>query len=176
MAAPASKDFEGSVNRMGIRAVVDAVSRIPVVANGDIRTIADAASTFLETGCAAVSIGRGALANPFIFRQLDRWSRTGEPGPDPTFGERIELMCGHFHGLVARRGEKYGCLQFRKILKWYFHFTRMPKPFYLRLINLTTPAAFDEVMAEVERAGPDLPLPGHYEFHVPVPSGAIDKW
>jgi nifR3 family TIM-barrel protein len=168
--------FSGSVNRAGIRAVVEAVSGIPVVANGDIRTIADAAATFRETGCAAISIGRGALANPFIFRQLDCWSRTGLPGPEPTFDERIELMCGHFHGLVARRGEKYGCLQFRKILKWYFHFTRMPKPFYLRLINLSSPGLFDEIMAEVQRAGPDSPLPGHYELHVPVPSGAIDKW
>ena len=119
------------MNRAGIRAVVEAVERIPIVANGDIRTIADAAATFEETGCAAISIGRGALANPFIFRQLDCWARTGEPGPEPAFDERLELMCRHFHGLVARRGEHYGCLQFRKILKWYFHFTRMPKPFYL---------------------------------------------
>ena len=72
--------FKGTVSRAGIRAVVEAVDRIPVVANGDIRTIADAAATFEETGCAAVSIGRGSLANPFIFRQLDYWSRTGDPG------------------------------------------------------------------------------------------------
>ena len=44
--------------RAGIRAVVEAVDRIPVIANGDIRTIADAAATFEETGCAAVSIGK----------------------------------------------------------------------------------------------------------------------
>jgi nifR3 family TIM-barrel protein len=168
--------FRGRVNRAGIRAVVEAVERIPVIANGDILTIADAATTFEETGCAAVSIGRGALANPFIFRQLDCWARTGEPGPEPSFDERLALMRRHFHGLVARRGEHYGCLQFRKILKWYFHFTRMPRPFYLRLINLQSPAYFDEVMAEVEATGPDSPLPGHHEFHVPVPAGAIDKW
>ena len=45
--------FKGTVSRAGIRAVVEAVERIPVVANGDIRTIADAAATFEETGCAA---------------------------------------------------------------------------------------------------------------------------
>jgi tRNA-dihydrouridine synthase B len=168
--------FTGKVNRSGIRAVVEAVDRIPIVANGDIRTIADAARTFEETGCAAISIGRGALANPFIFRQLDCWARTGDPGPEPTFDERLELMRRHFHGLVTRRGEHYGCLQFRKILKWYYHFTRMSKASYLRLINLSSPAVFDKVVAEVEAAGPESPLPGHYEFHVPVPSGAIDKW
>ena len=168
--------FKGAVSRAGIRAVVEAVDRIPVVANGDIRTIADAAATFEETGCAAVSIGRGSLANPFIFRQLDCWSRTGDPGPDPTFEERIDLMCRHFRGLVERRGEQHGCLQFRKILKWYFHFIRLPKPFYLRLLNLSSPALFEEVIAEARAAGPDSPLPGHYELHVPVPAGAIDKW
>jgi nifR3 family TIM-barrel protein len=168
--------FSGTVNRSGIRAVVEAVERIPVIANGDIQTIAQAAATFLETGCAAVSIGRGALANPFIFRQLDCWARTGQPGNDPAFDERLELMRRHFHGLVARRGEHYGCLQFRKILKWYYHFTRMAKSNYLRLINLSSLALFEEIIAEVEAAGPQSPLPGHHEFHVPVPAGAIDKW
>jgi tRNA-dihydrouridine synthase B len=168
--------FTGRVNRSGIRAVVEAVERIPIVANGDIRTIAEAAATFDETGCAAISIGRGALANPFIFRQLDCWARTGDPGPEPAFDERLELMHRHFHGLVQRRGEHYGCLQFRKILKWYSHFTRMPKPFYRSLLNLSSVRIFDEVVAALQTAGPESPLPGHHEFHVPVPSGAIDKW
>ena len=168
--------FKGSVNRAGIRAVVEAVERIPIVANGDIRTIADAARTFEETGCAAISIGRGALANPFFFRQLDAWSRTGHPGPDPSYDERIDLMCDHFHGLVMRRGERFGCLQFRKILKWYFHFTRMPRPLYKRLLNLSSPALFDEVVAIARAEGPDSPMPSHYDAEIPVPSGAIDKW
>ena len=134
--------------------MVEAVERIPVVANGDVRTIADAAVMFDETGCAAISIGRGALANPFFFRQLDQWAQTGEPGPDPGFEERLDLMSRHFHGLVDRRGEFYACLQFRKILKWYYHFTRMPKPFYLRLIKLSSAALFDETVAAVPRRRP----------------------
>jgi nifR3 family TIM-barrel protein len=171
-----AQGFQGSVNRAGIRSVVEAVERIPIVANGDIRTITEAAATFEETGCAAISIGRGALANPFIFRQLDAWARTGQAGPEPGFEERLMLMQRHFHGLVARRGEHYGCLQFRKILKWYFHFTRMPKRYYRDLINLSSASFFDEVIEAAQRAGPESPLPGHHEFHVPVPTGAIDKW
>ena len=171
-----AQGFSGAVNRQGIRAVVDAVERIPVVANGDVRTIADAAAMFDETGCAAISIGRGALANPFFFRQLDQWAQTGEPGPVPGFEERLDLMSRHFHGLAERRGEFYACLQFRKILKWYYHFTRMPKLFYLRLIKLSSVALFDETVAAVRVAGPSTGLPGHFEAHVPVPSGPIDKW
>ena len=58
-------------------------SAIPVVGNGDIRTLADAAAMFRETGCAAISIGRGALSNPFLFRQLAHWAEHGDPGPEP---------------------------------------------------------------------------------------------
>ena len=103
--------FGGSVNRAGIRAVVEAVSQIPIVANGDIRTIADVAATFRETGCAAVSIGRGALANPFLLRQLDRWSRTGDPGPEPTFDERIDADEAPFSwpGCAPRRASTAVC-------------------------------------------------------------------
>jgi tRNA-dihydrouridine synthase B len=168
--------FSGKVNRAGIRAVVEAVDRMPVVANGDIRTLAEAASMFEETGCAAISIGRGALANPFFFSQLDHWSRTGDPGPVPSYEERLDLMCGHFHALVERRGERFGCLQFRKTLKWYFHFTRMPRPLYKRMINLSSPNLFDEIFALARQEGPDSPMPGHYDAQIPVPSGAIDKW
>jgi nifR3 family TIM-barrel protein len=168
--------FKGGVNRLGIKAVVEAVDRMPVVANGDVRTIADAADTFEETGCAAVSIGRGALANPFFFRQLDNWGRTGDPGPAPTFDDRLDLMIRHFSGLLERRGEHYACLQFRKTLKWYSHFTRMPKPLYLRMVNLPSPQRFFETMELVREAGPTAPLPGHFDALVPVPSGPIDKW
>jgi nifR3 family TIM-barrel protein len=168
--------FSGNVNREGIRAVVEAVERIAVVANGDVRTIADAASMFEETGCAAISIGRGALANPFFFRQLQHWNRTGEPGPLPDFDERLDLMSEHYHGLLERRGEFYACLQFRKMLKWYYHFTRMPKPLYLQLINLPSSTIFDESLRLIRAAGPSGSLPGHFEPHIPVPAGPVDKW
>jgi nifR3 family TIM-barrel protein len=168
--------FRGNVNRAGIRAVVEAVERIPVVGNGDIRTIADAAATFRETGCAAISIGRGALSNPFIFRQLAHWSEHGTPGPDPGFDERIDLMAAHFHGLLERRGERLACLQFRKLITWYNHAIRPPKALYLRLINLASARLFDDTVAEIRRAGPTAPLPGHFEPKVPVPAGPIDKW
>jgi tRNA-dihydrouridine synthase B len=168
--------FSGAVNRQGIKAVVEAVDQIPVIANGDVRTIADAASMFEETGCHAISIGRGALANPFFFRQLDHWSRTGQPGPEPSFEERLDLMDRHFQGLLVRRGEHYACLQFRKILKWYHHFTRMSRAHYLSLINLSRASVFNETLEVIRAEGPAGKLPGHFEPRVPVPSGPIDKW
>lgn len=171
-----AQGFSGAVSRQGIAAVVEAVEKIPIVANGDIRTIADASATFHETGCAAISIGRGALSNPFLFRQLTRWAETGDPGPDPSFDDRLDVMSEHFHGLLDRRGERLACLQFRKIIKWYSYATRPPRELYHRLINLGSARLFDETVEAIRVAGPISALPGHFEPRVPVPSGPIDKW
>ena len=168
--------FKGLVDRTGIKAVVDAVDRMPVVGNGDICTIGDAERMFRETGCAAISIGRGALGNPFLFRQLAHWAEHGDPGPVPTFEERVDVMVDHFHGLVDRRTERHACFQFRKLVKWYNHAIRPRKDLYHRLINLSSVALFDEIVGEIRREGPSSPLPGHFEPRVPVPSGPIEKW
>ena len=75
--------FGGTVNLAGIRAVVQAVKHIPVIGNGDVTTPEAAKKMFDETGCAGVSIGRGAFYNPWIFQHtLDYlrvarlWSQT----------------------------------------------------------------------------------------------------
>ena len=171
-----NQGFKGSVNRAGIRAVVEAVDRIPVIGNGDLRTLHDVAGMFADTGCAAVSIGRGALGNPFLFRQLAHWAEHGHPGDDPTFEERVDTMVAHFHRLVDRRGERMACLQFRKVIKWYSHAIRPPKELYHRLINLASAALFDQTVDEIRAHGPMSPIPGHFEPRVPVPTGPIDKW
>ncbi len=156
--------------------MVEAVEHLPIVGNGDIRTIADAAQMFTETGCAAIAIGRGALGNPFLFRQLAHWASCGDPGPEPTFEERLALMERHFRRLVASRGEFYACLQFRKTLKWYNHLIRPPKPLYHKLINLSSLGRFEETLAELRAIGPIGPLPQHFEPRIAVPNGPIDKW
>ena len=168
--------FKGTVNIEGIARVVEAVERMPVVGNGDVRTLADAERMFRVTGCAAISIGRGALANPFFFQQLDHWARTGEQGPEPSFEQRITMMETHFHRLLERRGQFYACLQFRKTLKWYLNFTKMPKPLYLQLINLSSGEVFDEMIAQIRASGPSGDLPNQFDARIPVPSGPIDKW
>ena len=164
------------MSRAGIRAVVEAVERIPVVANGDIRTIADAAATFEETGCAAISIGRGSLANPFLFRQLDCWSRTGDPGPEPDFRrtDRADVPPFPRPGRAPGRAARLPSVPQDPQVVLSFHAdaeTVLPS-----LLNLSSPALFEEVIDEARAAGPDSPLPGHYDLHVPVPAGAIDKW
>ncbi len=81
-----------------------------------------------------------------------------------------------FRGLVELRGEKIACLQFRKLIKWYYHFTHMPKPIYLSMINMANVATFDRALVSIRAAGPSRPLVSGSKLHVPVPSGPIDKW
>jgi tRNA-dihydrouridine synthase B len=81
--------FGGTVNLAGIRAVVQAVKSIPVIGNGDIITPQAAKKMFDETGCAGVSIGRGAFYNPWIFqhtlRHLGSWRQAFLPAVEPGF-------------------------------------------------------------------------------------------
>ena len=70
--------FGGTVNLAGIRKVVEAVRTLPVIGNGDVTTPEAAKRMFDETGCAGVSIGRGAFYNPWIFLHTRHFLATGE--------------------------------------------------------------------------------------------------
>jgi nifR3 family TIM-barrel protein len=170
--------FTGRVKLDGIREVVAAVERIPVIGNGDVRTIADAARMFRETGCAGIAIGRGALANPWFFRQLDSWLRTGDPGPRAGWAERLEFMGTHFRRLVGWRGEHLGCLQFRKVAAWYCKSLRTGKEIQQELIRLSSVTMFDEIVARIRDRGepPDWAERDAGEPHIPVPAGPVAHW
>jgi nifR3 family TIM-barrel protein len=170
-----AQGFSGAVDLEGIARVVDAVSRIPVVGNGDLRSIADVERMLRVTGCAAVSIGRGALANPCFIAQLASWAEGKPATHEPSFAHRVEVCRRHFARLLERRGEHYACLQFRKILKWYDHWIRPQRELWRRLLNLTTAELFERTIEEVLDAGP-RPHVGAHEPRVPVPAGPIDKW
>ena len=171
--------FSGSVRLEGIRRVVEAVRRIPVFGNGDVRTLADAAHMIAETGCHGIAIGRGALADPWIFRSLDYWIQTGKAGPRPTYRERLDFMRTHLRRLVEWKGdEKYGCIHFRKVATWYCKALRLPKKVQQRLVMLSNLREFEEVIAPFAQKGPPL---GWTEQEtqtaaIPVPSGPVSYW
>lgn len=86
----ADQGFTGQADWDMIRQVKDAVHTIPVIGNGDIYTAADARRMLLETGCDGVMLGRAALGNPWVFRQIAHELRTGEPLPLPSLAERAQ--------------------------------------------------------------------------------------
>ncbi len=86
---------------------------IPLIGNGDI-TCPEDVKAMLETGCDGVMIGRGAMANPWIFKQSRHFLQTGEAGPEPGIEEKIEVCLEHLKLNVQFKGEKYGVQTFRK--------------------------------------------------------------
>jgi tRNA-dihydrouridine synthase B len=168
--------FHGTVNLDGIRRVVEAVERIPVVGNGDVRTLADAARMFAATGCHAIALGRGALLNPWIFRELQAWEETGDPGPPPTYFDRLRFMETHVRRLCDLRGERWGCIQFRKVANWYCKVLKPGREVQQTLVMLDTLATFDRIVTRLRDQG----LPPGWQAgaapNIPVPKGPIDKW
>ena len=93
--------------------------RIPVIANGDIRNVEDLIKIREVTGCEAVMVGRAAQGNPWIFRQLTHYLRTGEILPGPTMEERKEIIIRHLDMLLKFKGDYVGPREMRKHATWY---------------------------------------------------------
>ena len=109
--------FEGKADWSGIRELKEAV-RLPVIGSGDLFTAADVHAMIRSTGCAGAMIARGALGNPWIFREaLDILA--GREPRYPTPAERGETALRHLEMFIAAEGEKVALREMRKHLCWY---------------------------------------------------------
>jgi len=113
--------FSGRANWEIIRQVKEAV-RIPVIGNGDVVAPRDARNLFAQTGCDAVMIGRAAATNPWIFRQMDEYFRTGTYA-EPTEADRYQLIRTYYAMLVAEMTP--GALgKMKQFAGWFTHGVR----------------------------------------------------
>ena len=138
--------FEGKVNLAGIRQVVEAVQRIPVIGNGDVTTPEAARHMITETGCAGVSVGRGAFYNPWIFRHIDHYLKTGALLPEPTFAERLHILRRHLDLMIEVFGEDLGCRMFRKVGPWYAKRFGPASEFNRQIVRLQSRRQFDDIL------------------------------
>ena len=138
--------FSGTVNLAGIRAVVNAVKTIPVIGNGDVTTPQAARKMLDETGCAGVSIGRGAFYNPWIFLHARQYLDSGQLPREPEFPERVRVMCRHLDLMIQTFGEEHGCRMFRKVAPWYAKRFGPAHEFNKRVVQIRSKAEFRDIL------------------------------
>lgn len=133
--------YRGPADWSVIRSVKEAVS-IPVIGNGDILSPADARRMIDETGCDGVSVGRGAIGNPWIFAPADR--------QHPTLDDRIEVSRRHLRLMVEHKGEFRGVREMRKHITQYFKAIPRVRAWRNRVVLMETEA---EVLGALDALG-----------------------
>ena len=113
-----SQMYSGKADLEIIKQVKEAVS-IPVIGNGDITDGISAKYMLDYTKCDAIMIGRAALGNPFIFKEVSSYLKN-EPYTKPTLKEIKEIMIKHYELLISIKGEKIATLEMRSLGSYYF--------------------------------------------------------
>lgn len=165
--------FQGSVSIDGIAATVAAVKSIPIIGNGDVRTVDDAARMHAATGCTAIAIGRGALLDPWLFRKLDDVAH-GRPPRLPTADEQCAFLRRHFSLMTEQHGER-SCRLFRKFAAWYGATLGIPEDLEQRLRLFESATEFADLADEIRARHGTRQSPVATAL-IKVPNGPVERW
>jgi len=132
---------------------------IPLIGNGDATTPERIKAMFDETGVDAVMIGRGAIGNPWIFREAKCFMETGEIPPRPPWEERISVVVEHLMLKCDWLGERKGVLEMRRMYGGYFKGFRHASRLRCLIIEQPSKEAIIETLMNFRENEPDIQVP-----------------
>lgn len=115
--------YTGTCDHETLSRVAKAITKIPFIGNGDIRTVEDAKYMIDTVGADAVMVGRAAMNNPYIFTQINHYFETGNILPDLPFEKKLDIAEEHLKRLVALKGEDIAVREFRGLAPHYLRGT-----------------------------------------------------
>jgi len=132
--------YGGKADWAAIARVREAVS-IPLIANGDGNSVADAKEMLAKSGADGVMIGRGACGRPWFPAQVIRFLATGERMPDPPASVQRDTLLEHFDAMLSHYGCDTGLRMARKHIGWYARGFPGAAEFRSRAMTMTDPSS-----------------------------------
>jgi tRNA-dihydrouridine synthase B len=126
--------------------------RIPIFGNGDIDSPEKAMLWMKEYEVDGVMIGRAAIGNPWIFREIKHYYQTGEILAPPTLAERVATCRTHLLKSIEWKGEKTGIFEMRRHYTNYFRGLDNSREFRSRLVNSPMLSELEEILEEILEA------------------------
>jgi nifR3 family TIM-barrel protein len=152
-ARTAAQLYDGEARWDAIARLKRAVTRIPVLGNGDVWEAWDALRMMRTTGCDGVVVGRGCLGRPWFFRELEA-AFAGRPVPAPPgLDDLCDLVAEHAHLLADADDERRAILAMRKHVGWYFHDATLGGDLRRALQSSTSLAELERHLDEARATG-----------------------
>lgn len=122
---------------------------IPIIGNGDINSPQKAVEYKNRYGVDGIMIGRASIGNPWIFREIKHYVKTGQECAPPTIQERVEAVRQHLTHSIEWKGEKLGVLEMRRHYTNYFRGLRNIKHYRQQLVTQPDPQDLFAILDEI---------------------------